>query len=477
MVACLATMAMCFFNCRGQDDDHPLVSQAKDSFGRREYREGRLLLDSLLASDSMHVSANYLMAQLYLLYADTAYLKYLDRLQQADAWEECDIIRIREAMLLGDETAEKLIEAAVKKYPRNADLEYVIWLNEIDKGGFAEKAGEAAALSEKMVFSHLPYEALFYYSMDIDPGLALAYLDTLESIAGEVYHSRNRPVLELLTRLPENRPTVDEIELEYADCGPGMGFYMTDSKGQRIKVELDTGTSGGLFTIHSDSVGRNLAGKDTMTIEEGISYNYMEGPEDMHYKLASFSEPPMDNFLIGYFKGSFTKADGCFSPFIFKAYALSMDPVKRTAFLRTEKALDSYLAGLDDYVAVDFVIREGWIYIPCKINGREVLMMIETGSRYVNLNDIAAKRLGVEPYASTIKWRGQDYPVEKIDFTMEIGRLKHEIKGGMVSSFILGNTYYGLASAGDIGPDFLRNYAFTIDPFRRRLIIEIRGEG
>jgi hypothetical protein len=270
---------------------------------------------------------------------------------------------------------------------------------------------------------------------------------------------------------------VDEIKLEYADCGPGMGFYMTDSKGQSIKVELDTGTSGGLFTIHSDSVGRNLAGKDTMTIEDGISYNYMEGPEDMHYKLVSFSEPPIDNFLTGYFKGSFTKADGCFSPFIFKGYALSMDPVKRTAFLRTEEALDSYLAGLDDYVAVDYVIREGWIYIPCRINGREVLMMVETGSRYVNLNSIAAKRLGIEPYKSTIKWRGQDYPVEKIDFTLEIGRLKHEVKGGMVSSFVLGNTYYGLASAGDIGPDFLRNYAFTIDPFGKRIIIEMRGEG
>lgn len=49
-------------------------------------------------------------------------------------------------------------------------------------------------------------------------------------------------------------------------------------------------------------------------------------------------------------------------------------------------------------------------------------------------------------------------------------------RGGMISSFVMGNTYYGLASAGDIGPDFLRNYAFTIDPFKGHFIIEERQE-
>lgn len=451
-----------------------VLREVRNFFAENELKKGRLLLDSLLTEDSLHIEANYLRAELYILYGDTAYYENMHRLECPEAERELIILKIKEKMLCGDPSALAQAKKALEKYPYDAELQFVIWLYKLDHGGFTAVASSASSLSERIIFRYLPYSALFDYAQDIDPQLALTYLDSVEAIAGNVFHSRNRPLLELLSRMPQKSAGQGEYELEYADCGPGMGFYMTDRAGNRIKVELDTGTSGGLFTIHSDLTGKKLYGKDTLTIPDGIWYNYMEGPADMHYKISSFNEPPMDNFLTGYFEGSFSKADGCFSPFVFRPYALSIDPVRRKAFLRDEDALERYLESLDNYTAVEYHLRGGWIYIPCRVNGKERLMMIETGSRYITLNAIAAKNAGVLPYEGTIQWRGEDYPVKKIDFTLEIGNIRHEVKGGMISSFVMGNTYYGLASAGDIGPDFLRNYAFTIDPFKGRFIIEER---
>jgi hypothetical protein len=461
---------------RSEMSKETIITEALECFAVWKPAKGRRLLDSLLAEDSLNVQANYLRSELYILYGDTSFKRGVRRLQEAGVEKEIAILKVKEGTLIGDPDAATLAGEALKIYPGNAELEYALWLHNIDQGGFRDAAGTAHSLSSRMIFPHLPYQALFDYASDFDPRLALYYLDTLESMVGSVYHSRNRELLKLLASLDQEVSVPGEYELEYADCGPGMGFYMTAANGTRIKVELDTGTSRGLFTIHSDSTGRALGGNDTLTVKEGIWYNYMEGPEDMHYSLTAFSDPPIKNFLTGYFNGSFTKAAGCFSPFIFKGYALSIDPVNRSAFLRNRESLDKYLESLDDYTEVDYIVRNGWIYIPARVNGKEILMMVETGSRYVNLNSIAAERLGVTSYTGSIKWRGEDYPVEMIDFNLEIGNIKHHVKGGMISGFVLGNTYTGLASAGDIGPDFLRNYAFTIDPFRKKLILEVRNE-
>ncbi|MFN2379228.1 MAG: aspartyl protease family protein [Bacteroidales bacterium] len=457
-------------------DQNILITRALECFAVWEPANGRRLLDSLLAEDCLNVQANYLRSELYILYGDTSFTRGVRRLREAGAEKELTILRVKEGLLIGDPDAVTLAGEALQIYPGNAELEFALWLHNIDHGGFREAAGTAHSLSTRLIFPHLPYQALFDYASDFDPVTALAYLDTLEAMVGSVYHSRNRELLELLSTLEQETSAPGEYELEYADCGPGMGFYMTAANGSRIKVELDTGTGGGLFTIHSDSTGKALGGIDTLTVPEGIWYNYMAGPEDMHYSVTAFRDPPIKNFLTGYFKGRFSKADGCFSPFIFKGYALSIDPVNRSAYLRNRESLDNYLNSLKDYTEVDYILRNGWIYIPVKVNGKEVVMMVETGSRYVNLNSIAAKRLGVTPYSGTIKWRGEDYPVEMIDFNLEIGNIEHYVKGGMISDFVLGNTYVGLASAGDIGPDFLRNYAFTIDPFRKKLILEVRDE-
>jgi hypothetical protein len=454
----------------------PVISDVLECFAAWEPAKGRRLLDSLLAEDSLNVKANYLRSELYILYGDTSFKSSLRRLREAGAEKELTILKVKVGMLIGDPDAVIDAGEALLNYPGNAELEFVLWLHNLDRGGFSEAAGTAHSLSPRLIFPHLPYQALFDYASDSDPLLALSYLDTLESMVGSVYHSRNRELLKLMASLNRDVSVMGEYKLEYADCGPGMGFYMTAANGTRIKVELDTGTSRGLFTIHSDSTGKSLGGDDILTVPEGIWYNYMEGPEDMHYSVTAFRDPPLKNFLTGYFKGSLTKADGCFSPFVFKGYALSIDPVNRSAFLRTRESLDKYLSSLEDYTEVDYIVRNGWIYIPARVNGKEILMMVETGSRYVNLNSIAAEWLDVTPYSGTIKWRGDDYPVEMVDFHLEIGNIEHHVKGGLVSGFVLGNTYVGLASAGDIGPDFLRHFAFTIDPFKKKLILEERDE-
>lgn len=477
LLAVLTTVQLSGQEIAGPEkESEPVISDVLECFAGWKPGNGRRLLDSLLAEDSLNVEANYLRSELYILYGDTSFKSSVRRLREAGAEKELTILKVKESTLIGDPDAYIAAGEALLNYPANAELEFVLWLHNLDRGGFSEAAGTAYSLSSRLIFPHLPYQALFDYASDSDPLLALSYLDTLESMVGSVYHSRNRELLKLLASLDQEVSVPGEYELEYADCGPGMGFYMTAANGIRIKVELDTGTSRGLFTIHSDSTGKALGGDDTLTVPEGIWYNYMEGPEDMHYSLTAFLDPPIKNFLTGYFNGSLTKADGCFSPFVFKDHALSIDPVNRSAFLRNRESLDKYLESLEDYTEVDYIVRNGWIYIPARVNGKEILMMVETGSRYVNLNSIAAERLGVTSYTGSIKWRGDDYPVEMVDFDLEIGNIEHHVKGGLISGFVLGNTYVGLASAGDIGPDFLRHFAFTIDPFRKKLILEVRVE-
>ena len=98
-------------------------------------------------------------------------------------------------------------------------------------------------------------------------------------------------------------------------------------------------------------------------------------------------------------------------------------------------------------------------------------MMIETGSRDINFNSLSSEYLGLEPYESTLSWNGEDYPVKKIDCKIQIGSTSYEVKGGLISDFVLGNWYYGAGSSGDIGPDFLKNQAFIIDQFNNRFIL------
>lgn len=474
IIVSLLSLVMLTSGLAGQEKHDSLANAAKHHLARMAFSEASLLLNKILESDSSNIEANYLKAEIYLLYGSNKYQDYKERLQELEADEELTILNAKEAAFLGLWNADSLLHAALKKYPANAELELILFVQELEKGNFHKARINAGSLSDKLIMKFMPYLAIFNYTRSFHQDLTLAYLDTLENMTSDFYHSKNRPLFEILEQLPEGQNPADEFELDYADCGPGMGFIMYDAEGHKIKVELDTGTNGGLFTIHDDSVGKALTGEEFAVIEDGIQYNYMDGPADMYYKLVSFQKPPLDDFLVGYFDGEFSKADGCFSPFAFKGYAISIDPVERKVHLRSEQALDNYLKTTDRYTSVKYINRAGWIYIPCKINGKEVLMMVESGSRDVNLNSMSVRQLGLETYQGSIQWRGKDYPMEKVDFTLEIGNLKHEVKGGLISDFVLGNTFYGMASSGDIGPDFLRNYAFTIDPFQQRLILEER---
>lgn len=478
MIKILTTLLLILVSIIPAEKVHSNINHDIDSvysnFAKFKFKEGNSLLDSILKKDSLSIEANYLKAELFILRGEPDYINFQSRLENIGAEKELAILELKLALLLGESTLSKKITEVSSKFPDNPEIEFINWLWEIDQHGIEKVAHKARELSQKILFKPLPYLALFNYASEINPQLALCYLDTLESVAGTVYHSRNRPLLEFLTKIKTEKQSDKKqtIELEYADCGPGMGFYMTDVKGNKIKMELDTGSGSGLFTIHNDSIGKVLAGRDTVTIKNGIWYNYMKGPKDIYYKLVEFENPQVGNILTGYFDGKFSKADGCFSPFAFRGYSITIDPVNKKAFLRNQKAAEEYLEGLSNHIEVHYTVREGWIFIPCKINGKEVFMMLETGSRDVNLNKISINRLDIIPYESSIIWRGDSYPIQKVDFTMEIGSLKYEVSGGLVSEFVLGNSHYGIASAGDIGPEFLRSYVFTIDPFSKKLIIE-----
>lgn len=429
-------------------------------------------LDTVLMSDPQSVQANYMKAEILLLSGSQTYKKYMGRLEQMNYTEGCTVLRIKEAVFTGKSEASEMLAKGLSSYPGNGELKYLEWLIDLDRNGIEDRAWEAGRLSEGIIVKPLPLIALYGYARDRDPALALKYLDSLDAMSVTTFQSRDRPLLELLAALPKASGVRGEIELEYAECGAGMGFYMYDTRGNKIKMELDTGSGSSLFTIHNDSVGEVLDGRDLLSITDGIWYNYMEKPADIHYKTVDFSNPAINNIIAGYFDSSFSKADGCYSPFSLGACAITLDPVNGKAWIRDSLALDRYLSGLAGYTGVEYILRNGWIYIPCKINGKEVLMMVETGSRDVNLNKISVPLVGVEPYQGSIKWRGADYPVTMADFILEVGEISYEVKSGLVSDFVLGNKYTGLASAGDIGPDFFRNFIFTIDPFSKRLIIE-----
>lgn len=430
-------------------------------------------LDTALLSEPHSVEATYIKAEILLLSGSQTYKKYLSSLEQLSSTEECTVLRIKEAILIGKSEASDMLADGLSSYPGNGELKYLEWLLDLDRNGIEGRAWEAGKLSKDIIVKPLPWIALYGYARDTDIALSLAYLDTLNSMAISSYQLKDRPLLELLTTLPRPSSISGEIELEYADCGPGMGFFMYDKTGKRIKMELDTGSGSNLFTIHNDSVGASLEGQDLLSITDGIWYNYMEKPADIHYKTVHFSNPSINNVVTGYFDSSFSKADGCFSPFSLGSCAITIDPLNKKAWLRDSTALDTYLKNNNSYTCVDYIVRNGWIYVPCKVNNQEVLMMIETGSRDVNLNSISAPLLGVEPYQGSVVWRGADYPVTMADFTLEVGDITYDVKSGHVPNFVLGNKYTGLGAAGDIGPDFFRNFIFTIDPYSRRLIIEL----
>lgn len=103
--------------------------------------------------------------------------------------------------------------------------------------------------------------------------------------------------------------------------------------------------------------------------------------------------------------------------------------------------------------------------------------MVETGSRDVNANSLAAKRYGLPTRPGTIVWQGKEREVTRPDFVFDIGGIAYAPGDGLVDDFALGAYGTGLGSAGDIGPGFLKDYRFTIDPFSEQIILEAPRPG
>jgi hypothetical protein len=452
-----------------------LLDSARIELGKMHYSIAlKKIKQAKPKTKEQEIEIAYLKAEAYLILGRDEFETQIYILDSLEAEELIDILKLKHTLFIGSNRFDSLVKKTIKKYPNNSEIAFCNWLLKLDNGEYNYCKKAAPGFSKDILFHFAPYLALYYAAWDRNYKDALLYLDTMEMITGKFHQSKYRKLLELNSSLKPKSLSTARIELPFAKCGPGIGLLLEDSNGDTIKMELDTGTGHGWMTIHDSTTGNNLPGTDTLSIKDGIWYNYMSKPEDFKFKLTNFKNPACENVLVGYFNGRFTKADGCFSPFFFKERALQFDPINQKVYLHTEESLQQYKRQNKSKITiVPYALRNGWVFIPCEINGQEVMMMVETGSRDVNFNNISAKMLGLKIYDGFIKWRDKDYPMKKVDCTIKVGRnIHYDVKGGLISEFVLGNNYYGLASAGDLGPEFFKNYIFTIDIFNKELILE-----
>ncbi len=459
----------------GQNEIDSLLNLARYEIGRIHFMGAENYLNEVEKIDSLNPEHLYLRSEMKLLMGENDFHSYVEKLRNIGADKYYHIMKLKYAVFTGLSEAEGMLEKYFAYYPDNEEIKFAKWLLDLDRGKYEYCMQHASDISKGTVFTFAPYLALYNISWDRNYKNAIHYMDTVEQIIGrEFYGSMYREYLHILSDTDGTAVDTGLTELPFAWCESGVGFYMIDNKGDSLKIELDTGSGMNLMTVHDKSLGERTAGSDILTIENGISFGYMEKPADLYFKKSTFSVPAYENLIFGYFDGQFLKADGCASPFVFKNRALHMDPINEKVYLFDRETLEKYKNENRDRIEkVPYIVRNGWIYIPCRINGTEVLMFVETGSRDVNFNRISLDALGLESYAGFIEWRGQDYPIDKVDCILEIGSIKYEVKGGLVTDRVHGNLLYGLASAGDIGPVFMNNFAFTIDVFNQQIIFKI----
>jgi len=408
------------------------------------------------------------------LAGSTRALDLADSLQVHGLATDAAILRLKVDLLLGRPRVADDLARLEHARPGDPELRLVRWLLALDRDGDWEVAMAGAdAVADGARCGWVPAAALLMTSVDRDSAAvqrARAYRDA----------RRLRLFSKLCAKIDAGAlwsgPCAIEgtRELPYVECGPEMGLVMTAEGGARITLALDTGTGSGLITLHEKALGEALPGPEILRLADGIWYHYMDGPADVVIKRVDFIEPPLRGRPVEYFDGEFSLADGCLSPFAIPDAALTVDPRAQRIWLRDRRDLARYLASVDRArtAFVAYVRRGGWIFVPARVDGHEVLMMVESGSRDVNVNTLAARRLGIESRDSTLEWNGKDYPVQRADLVVEVGGLTYRCPDALVDDFVLGNNLAGTASAGDLGPEFLRHYRFTIDPFAGRLILE-----
>ncbi|MFA8435857.1 MAG: DUF5700 domain-containing putative Zn-dependent protease [Marinifilaceae bacterium] len=446
-----------------------LQLQVRDYFRKGRIRNGQKILKQLLQFDAANSESHYLYAEAALLKAEPDFWKHKEFVQKYGTREQQVVLETKFDLFLGTGQKEEMISQSLQEFSQNHELQLCKWLNELEKGNW-KKCYKRLEQIDHCLFSFQPYKALYYNSCVENKKLAKSIRQKCTKNTNYTINSKFVPLLDL----PDKKflSQSESIELPFAWYGPYLGVELQGKDGTVCKLELDTGTGYDLITLHTLEKGEKLAGKDTICIKNGIQYNSMDQAEDMHYKLANYLQPACSNVTTGYFKGSIHGCDGCISPTAFRPYAMHIDPIREKIYLRSPKNMKRLRKReKGNYFSVPYVERGGWIFIPCKINGQEVLMLVETGSGNVNLNNYSLKKAGLKSYKETIQWKGKDYPVDKVDFTLELGEMKYEVEGGITNDWVMANLNYGLASAGDLGPDFFRHFPFIIDPYKKELII------
>lgn len=453
--------------------DTERLHTARQLLHKGAVRSGWHQIDTVLQHDPTNTEALYLKGEVSLVYGSRSLPATIDSLRSLGRPQQADILYLKLLHFLGDGTFLEELERCETQYPQSREVQYTRWLYELEhRLRSLPDAGRLEELSGSTVLGFAPYKAAFCRAANDSYADGLRYLELLQNhvdyrwgMYDSVFTAKNS--------VPTRIDVTGTQEVEYAECGSQMGLYLIDANGRKLKMSLDSGTSGKGFTVHHDSVGNMLPGDTVMYLEDGIQYNYMDEPADVVIKAVDFIEPKMTAFPVQYFQGGFSLADGCFSPFAFEGVAITIDPINKRVFLHDAQGLTAYRDTLpkDRTAFMPLVVRNGWPYMPVSINGHEVMMMIESGSRDVGLNELAVDHLGVNAYDSALIWRGERYPTEMYDAVMTVGPFEYEIKNGLVTDWVLGNEGYGVAAAGEVGPDFLRNFAFTFDPFRQELIL------
>lgn len=461
-------------SCNKTPDEEklPFDELTLNALNRGDLRFAITRIDSLMRAHPANNYLKYFYGTILVNHGSEKVFDLIDTLKSSGDTVYSGLLELHIDVMIGDRSAKEKLERKLKEFPSNNELKLLEWIVRLDNGEFEYAENTLNEIRELTPLKYLPLLAMYYHSYDRDYKTALKYLSMLRN---ETIYKKEKDFnrLSFLQNRTIHYGFDSSFTVKYEQCGAQPGMQFITENGITLKMGFDTGTNGYNFTIHRKSLGDSLKGTQLYNIEKGIQYNYMKEPVDVIGKLVDFKTPRIDNFLVEYFDGGLSIADGVFSPLLFNA-AITINSKDEIVMIHNKESLEKYINGLKqgEYTTVPYKVRKGWMFIPCEVKGKKVEMIIETGSRDVNLNNLAVKRLGIETYEGSLKWRGEDYPVTKLDTEIKIGNFTYTVAGGLKSKFVLGNLGCGLACAGDIGPDFIRNYIFTIDPFNRQIILE-----
>ncbi|MBD3404135.1 hypothetical protein GF420_14690, partial [candidate division GN15 bacterium] len=301
------------------------LDHARTLFGQGSLRDGWHQVKHALTIDSQSTDALFLKGECCLMYGSATIHKVIDQLRALGDTSRADILRLKLLLFLGDSRFEHELAGCRTRYPESPEIELAAWLHELDKTGAPPDPAEINELSRQVTMSAVPYQAAYTVASDQTDQEALAYLTSYLPYAVS-YYSRHEQKLETRITLDPQFNITGTVALEYAPCGSQAGMYLVDTHGNKIKMSLDTGTGGRLFTIHHRDVGDRLHGDTMLVLEDGIQYNYMDAPADVVIKGVDFAQPEITSFPVEYFDGGFSIADGCFSPFALRDVAIVMDP-------------------------------------------------------------------------------------------------------------------------------------------------------